>query len=67
MDFNTFIVTVFNFTYDWLTSQKWKIRQRGPEPTLHDSEVLPMEVVGTFLGLEQDKALYLFFRRHYGD
>lgn len=67
MDFSTFIVVVFNFTYDWLTSQDWKVRQRGPKPTLHDSEVLTMEVVGTFLGIEQDKALYLFFRRHYGD
>jgi hypothetical protein len=33
-------------------------------PTLSDSEVITMEVVGSFLGLTQDKAFYDYFRRH---
>lgn len=26
-----------------------------------------MEIVGTFLGIEQDKALHMFFQRRYSD
>jgi Transposase DDE domain len=40
-------------------------RQRGPAPVLADSEVLTLEVVGEFLGLDQDVAIYGYFRRHY--
>src|SRR5262249_33900225 len=43
-----------------------RLRERGPEPRLADSEVLTMEVVGAYLGLEQDAALVAYFRRHYG-
>jgi hypothetical protein len=42
-----------------------RLRQRGPAPKLADSEVLTMEVVGTYLGLSQDKALFTYFRRHW--
>jgi hypothetical protein len=66
MDLNTFIVTVFCIIDDWLKEQP-KLRQRGPQPTLHDSEVLTIEVVGAFLGIETDKGLYTYFRRHYGN
>jgi hypothetical protein len=41
-----------------------RLRQRGPAPKLADREVLTMEVVGTYLGLSQDKALFTAFRRH---
>lgn len=41
------------------------LRTRGPAPRLSDSEVLTIEVVGSYLGLSQDKALYDYFRRHY--
>ena len=42
-----------------------RLRQRGPMPKLADSEVLTMEVIGTYLGLNQDKALFIYFRRHW--
>jgi hypothetical protein len=42
-----------------------RLRQRGPQPPLADSEVLTLEVVGEYLGLEQDSALFADFRRHY--
>jgi len=42
-----------------------RLRQRGPQPTLHDSEVLCMEVIGAYLGLECDSAIYAYFRRYY--
>ncbi len=42
-----------------------RLRQRGPHPVLADSEVLTMEVVGEYLGLAQDSALFAYVRRHY--
>jgi DDE family transposase len=65
MDLNTFIIAVFCLVDDQLKGRR--IRQRGPAPKLSDSEVLTIEIVGEFLGLDTDKALYLFFRRHYGE
>ena len=44
-----------------------RLRQRGPAPTLADSEVLTIEVVGEFLGLDRDAAIYDHFRRHHAD
>jgi hypothetical protein len=43
-----------------------RLRSRGPQPTLHDSEVIAMELAGEFMGLDQDKAIYRFFRRYHG-
>lgn len=63
MDLNTFIVSVFCLVDDRLEAKR--IRQRGPAPKLSDSEVITMEVVGEFLGIDTDKGLYEFFRRHY--
>jgi hypothetical protein len=42
-----------------------RLRQAGPQPKVSDSEVITIEVVGSYLGLTQDKALYESFRRHY--
>jgi hypothetical protein len=44
-----------------------RVRTRGPAPTLSDGEVLTMEVVGEFLGLDQDIAIYRYFRREHPD
>ena len=63
MDLSTFIVAVFCLIDDQLKEQR--IRSRGPAPKLSDAEVLTIEVVGEFLGIDTDKAIYLFFRRHY--
>jgi hypothetical protein len=65
MDINTFMVTVFCLIDDWLQGQQ--IRRAGFAPTLHDSEVLTMEVVGEFLGYEADSQLWLYFRQHWSD
>ncbi len=40
-------------------------RTRGPAPVLTDAEVLTLEVVGEYLGLDEDQAIYRYFRRHY--
>jgi Transposase DDE domain len=44
-----------------------RLRQRGPTPVLSDSEVLTIECVGEFWGIDTDKGLYEHFRRHYRD
>jgi hypothetical protein len=67
MDLDTFIVAVFCLIDQALREvlASTRLRQRGPQPTLHDSEVLTIEVVGAYLGLEQDKELFVYFRRHF--
>ena len=35
------------------------------QPELSDSEVLTIEVVGEFLGIDAEKGLYAYFKRHY--
>jgi hypothetical protein len=42
-----------------------RLRERGPKPTLADSEVITMELVGTYLGFSQDQEVFDYFRRHY--
>jgi hypothetical protein len=68
MDLDTLIVTVFCLIDDALmtTLDGKPVRQRGPLPLLADAEVLAMEAVGEYLGMDQDKAIFTYFRRHYG-
>jgi len=63
MDLEAFITAVFCVSDDFLAAQK--LRQRGSRPRLTDSEVLTVEIVGEFLGLDTDRALHAHFRRHY--
>ena len=62
MDLDTFMITVFCCIDDILESlyQGRPLRQRGPKPALCDAEVLTMEVVGEYLGLSQDQALFRY-------
>ena len=66
MDLSTFIVAVFFCLIDDRIKGR-RIRQRGPAPKLSDAEVLTIEIVGEFLGLDTDKGIHLFFRRHYAE
>lgn len=65
MDLNTFIVSVFCLVDDHLKGRQRTYRKRGPTPKLSDSEVITMEIVGEFLGIDTDKGIYLYFKRHY--
>ena len=65
MDITTFLISVFCLVDDFLKGKR--LRQRGPQPTLSDSEVITMEIVGEFLGMDTDSGIYRYFRRHYGD
>lgn len=65
MDLTTFLISVFCLADEFLQGQR--LRKRGPAPALHDSEVITMEIVGEFLGIDTDTGIYHYFRRHYGD
>lgn len=41
------------------------LRRRGPDPRLHDSEVITIELAGEFLGIDTDKGIWQHFRRHH--
>jgi hypothetical protein len=67
MDLDELIITWFCWIDDGLQAilQGQRLRQRGPDALLHDSEVLTLEIVGEYLGLEQDAAIFAYFRRHW--
>ena len=66
MDINTFIIIIYCLIDDWLQEQP-RYRSRGPQPTVSDSELLTIEVVGAFLGHGTDKGLFTHFRRHFAE
>jgi hypothetical protein len=68
VDLETFIVAIFVRVDDLLTAwvaEVGPLRSRGPAPILYDSEVLTMEIVGEFLGLDQDRAIVDYFCAHH--
>jgi hypothetical protein len=65
MDATTLLITVYCLVDEWLAGRR--LRQRGPQPILADSEVLTIECVGEFWGIDTDKGLYEHFRRSWGD
>jgi hypothetical protein len=65
MDVTTLLIAVYCAIDEGLSGRR--LRQRGPKPTLSDSEVLTIECVGEFLGIDTDKGSYEHFRRHYRD
>lgn len=67
MPLEDFIITVFCWVEEHLSSRlgDQRLRQRGFAPQLADSEVITMEVVGEFLGLDTDVGLWKYFGRHW--
>ena len=62
-----FIINVFCLLEDEYQKQvgNQPIRQRGFAPALSDSEVITMETVAEFLGIDTDKGCWRFFKKHY--
>jgi hypothetical protein len=62
-----FIVQIYCFVDDELKKLlgTQRLRSRGFGPKLTDSEVLTMEIVGEFLGIETDKGIWEYFGRHW--
>ncbi len=67
MDLDILVITIFCIVEDALNAvlKGEKVRERGPKPTILDSEVITMEIVGEFLNLCQDIQIYRYFKRHY--
>jgi len=66
VDLDSLIIAVFCLVDDMLPRvAPGRLRQRGPRPTLFDAEVLTIEVVGEYLGLDREAELFAYFRRHY--
>lgn len=62
-----FIIAVFCCIDDLLQelTQGQRIRQKGFAPALADSEVLTMEIVAEYQGIDNDQAIWSYFRRHW--
>jgi hypothetical protein len=67
MPLDEFIITVFCCIESLLqeVQRAYPGRQRGFAPRLSDSEVLTMETVGEFLGMDAEKQIWHYFRRHW--
>lgn len=65
VDLSTFIVAVFCLIDDRIEDRA--LRARAPLPKLSDAEVLTVELVGEFLGMDTDEAIFRYFREHYGE
>jgi hypothetical protein len=65
MNLDDFIITVFCLIDDLLPHALGTrpVRASGPAPRLGDSEILTMEIVGAYLGIEQDSALFAYMRQ----
>ena len=66
-DTEEFIIAVFCCVDDFLRqiTQGHRIRARGFAPSLSDSEVLTMEIVGEFRGLDGDRYIWKYFHDHW--
>lgn len=70
MDLDTFIIATYclvDEAMNELLTEGTRLRSRGPNPTLDDREVITVEIVGEFLGLDTDVGIYRYFSRHYAE
>ena len=67
VDLDIFIITVYCVIDDamQILFKDQKLRERGPNPLLTDSEVITMEIAGEYLGIDQDKEIFKYFRSHF--
>jgi hypothetical protein len=69
VDLDDFIVTTYCLIDDLFEEVLGGrgLRSRGPKPLLDDREVLTIELVGEFLGIDTEKGIFSFFSRHYAE
>ncbi len=66
MPLEDFIITAYCLVDEMLKLVvHQKMRQRGFIPLLSDSEVITMEIVAEFLGIDTDKGCWEYFCRHW--
>jgi len=63
MSMEEFIIEVFFMVDEHMKKVigSKKLRQRGFSPKLSDSEVITMEIVGEFLGMDKDMDIFRYF------
>jgi hypothetical protein len=69
MSLEDFIITVYCLVDGIMEklSTGQKLRQRGFKPSLSDSEMITMEIVAEFLGIDTDKGAWAYFCHHWRD
>jgi ssDNA-specific exonuclease RecJ len=68
MSIEDFIISVYCYiedTYSQVIQQP--LRRHGFQPKLSDSEVITIEIVGEFIGKDQDKAIWFYFKSHWSN
>lgn len=62
-----FIIAVFCCVDDWLKviTREHPVRRKGFAPALSDSEVMTMEIVAEYQGIDADSNIWQYFRRHW--
>lgn len=66
MTFDDYLLELFYLVDTELTALNLpRLRKRGPEPKLHDSELIAIELAGEFLGLDTDQGIWAHFRRYH--
>lgn len=61
-----FIIFVYLLVVEYYNKVvKKPLRQRGFPPKLSDEEAITLQLVGEFLGLDEDKRIYRYFKTHY--
>lgn len=67
MSMEDFIITVYCLIDELIKKQenKRKIRKRGFQPALSDVEMITMEIISEFLGIDTDKGAWEYFCNHW--
>lgn len=65
MTVTDYLLHLFYLIDTEIKAMNLRLRQRGPQPKLCDSEVISIVLAGEFLGLDTDKGIYRFFRRYH--
>lgn len=67
MSMEDFIITVYCLIDELVKKQKniQQIRKRGFQPALSDSEMITMEIISEFLGVDTDKGAWEYFCNHW--
>lgn len=68
MDRDDFIIYVYCLVCQYYQEivKHHPLRRRGFPPALTDAEVITIEICGEYFSLDEDEAIYEYFRTHYG-
>ncbi|MGI0120405.1 IS982 family transposase [Zooshikella sp. RANM57] len=67
MSVEEFIIAVYCWVDDTFNEllKGQRLRKRGTMPSLSDPEVIAMELIGEFFGLDEDTHIWRYFREHW--